>query len=963
MRLRLLLTAIAALGAGTVQAQPADPRYSGRPIVAVQVVVDGVPTADTQLVDLVETRAGQPLMMAAVRETLSHFFSIGRFQDVQVEAFEAPGGGVEVRYTLVPIHAVERVEFTGALGLSRGTLRRAVEERFGPTPQVGRAAEVVRVLQQVYEDGGYFRASIRPVSEELEQPSRTVLTFDITSGPQARVGDVDIVGDPRTTREELLRRLALQPGRPYERIDLEQRLADLAARLRDRGHLQASASHRVRLSASGEVADITVDVQAGPTVRVVFAGDPLPRDARDDLVPFEREGMLDEDLVEDSVQRIREHFRAQGYWKADVSVGQAESDGVLTITFTVTRGALYRVAAEGVALTGNTSIPDDQLRPLVGIVPGEPYVAAELDAAADAVRRLYRSRGFAWADVKTAEHELLPPAEGATVRPEIAISEGPRALIGQVRITGVQALSEAEILRLLKLQPGLPYYEPAIRADRDAVELAYRDLGYAAVQVAVAPETSEDRARVDLTFAVVEGPQTLVDHVIVVGNRRTSEDVIRREVVLEPGAPLGLAAVLESRRRLSQLGLFRRIDIRELEHGPATRRDVLITVEEAAATTLGYGGGVDFTRRLRSTGPAGEAGERVELAPRGFFEIGRRNLGGKNRSINLFTRVSIRPKDAPGNPEEDGQGFGFSEYRVVGTFREPRAFDRNADFTLTGAVEQGIRSSFNFARKGVTAELLRRLTPAVRASVRYSFGTTRTFDERLDEAEQAAIDRLFPQVRLSGFSFAVLRDTRDDVVEPTRGTFVSAESSLAARALGGQVGFVKTYLQAIWFRQLPGPRGVVLAARGSTGLADGFPREAEDPAQSPIEDLPGSERFFAGGDTTIRGFALDTVGSGATISPRGFPRGGNALLILNAELRIPVWKDLGAALFVDGGNVFERVADVDLSDLRGSTGFGLRYESPVGPIRVDMGFKMDRRELGGGLEPRSVVHFSIGQAF
>jgi outer membrane translocation and assembly module TamA len=376
---------------------------------------------------------------------------------------------------------------------------------------------------------------------------------------------------------------------------------------------------------------------------------------------------------------------------------------------------------------------------------------------------------------------------------------------------------------------------------------------------------------------------------------------------------------------------------------------------------------LEFTRRLRASGPDGEAEERIELAPRGFFDIGRRNLGGRNRSVNLFTRVSLRPSDSA-DPGEDGQGFGFSEYRVVGTYREPRALRWNADFTLTGAVEQGIRSSFNFARKGVITELLRRLTPALRTSVRYSFGTTRTFDERLDEEEQALIDRRFPQVRLSVISGAISLDHRDDVVDPTTGTFLSAETSMASRATGGQVGFLKTYVQGYWFKPMPGAPRVVLATRASLGLADGFQREVSptDAAGRPIdgppeivEDLPASERFFAGGDTTIRGFALDTVGVPKTISDRGFPRGGNAVLIVNGEVRLPVWKDVGAAVFVDGGNVFERVTDFNVGELRGSMGFGVRYKSPIGPIRLDLGFKLDRRES----ERRSVLHFSIGQAF
>ena len=130
-----------------------------------------------------------------------------------------------------------------------------------------------------------------------------------------------------------------------------------------------------------------------------------------------------------------------------------------------------------------------------------------------------------------------------------------------------------------------------------------------------------------------------------------------------------------------------------------------------------------------------------------------------------------------------------------------------------------------------------------------------------------------------------------------------------------------------------------------------------------LEDLPASERFFAGGDTTIRGFALDSVGSPETITANGFPTGGNAVLIMNGELRAAVWRDLGAAVFIDGGNVFRRVTDFDASQLRGSVGFGLRYDSPIGPVRVDLGFKLDRRVIAGQLEKRTALHFSIGQAF
>jgi outer membrane translocation and assembly module TamA len=131
----------------------------------------------------------------------------------------------------------------------------------------------------------------------------------------------------------------------------------------------------------------------------------------------------------------------------------------------------------------------------------------------------------------------------------------------------------------------------------------------------------------------------------------------------------------------------------------------------------------------------------------------------------------------------------------------------------------------------------------------------------------------------------------------------------------------------------------------------------------PVRDLPASERFFAGGDTTIRGYALDSVGAPETIATNGIPQGGGAEVVLNAELRTPLFGQVGGVLFVDGGNIFEKSTDLDLGRLRGSVGFGLRYRSPIGPIRLDIGFKLDRRLIGTSLEKRYAIHFSIGQAF
>lgn len=966
----LVLPAIAAAQAG----QPVSPAapFVGKTVTEVHFVSEGRPADEPALFELVETRVGQPLSMAAVRETITHLFSLGQFQDVQVDATASPGG-VALLYRLVPVHRVSRVEFKGTLGVGEGAVRRGMEDRFGATPPIGRAAEVVSLLeQQFYPDHGYMHARVEPVPIVTHDPDRTLLRFQIDAGPRALIRDVTIVGDLPGGRAAFQREVGAAKGEPYEPLSIRTRLAEYVQKLRKRGRYEATATFLPDVSDERTAVDLRFDIQPGPAVTVVFRGDPLPADKTKELVPVEREGAIDQDLLEDSTRRITDYLNAQGYWKATASSAREEGPGTAIIVFTVRTGLRYSVAPGGVEVNGNRQIPIEPLRPaLETLQPGAVYASANLGAAVGAIARDYATRGFASVNITSSEAELNPtPAGLGQVKPVIVINEGPLTYVGDLTFHGNERLNSEELRNVVKLAAHDPYYEPNVRTSREAVLLSYLNAGFAAATVVVNPVLSADRTRADLEFHIVEGAQALVDHIIIVGNTRTDPRIIQRELQLRPGGPLGLEDKLESRRRLGALGLFRRINIEELPPSAQGRRDVLVTVEEAAATTLSYGGGLEITRRLRSTGTDQAAEEQLDFGPRGFFDIGRRNIAGKNRSISLFTRLALRPSTTDDDPTQDNSRFGFIEYRVVAAYREPRALGmRDADLTVTGIAEQGVRTSFNFARKGVNADVTRRLSPRVRAFGRYSFSTTSTFDEQLDEEEQFQIDKVFPDVRLSSFSGGISFDTRDDVLEPSRGGFFSADATLAARALGGEVGFLKSYMQSSLFRALPGSRRVVLATRAAIGLADGFPYETTIPTAdgssetTVLEDLPASERFFAGGDSTIRGFGLDSVGAPNTISETGFPKGGNAVLILNAELRVPVWNGIGAALFVDGGNVFRRVSEFDLGELRGSYGIGLRYGSPIGPLRLDFGFKTDRRVVGSQREAGWAYHFSFGQAF
>jgi outer membrane translocation and assembly module TamA len=248
----------------------------------------------------------------------------------------------------------------------------------------------------------------------------------------------------------------------------------------------------------------------------------------------------------------------------------------------------------------------------------------------------------------------------------------------------------------------------------------------------------------------------------------------------------------------------------------------------------------------------------------------------------------------------------------------------------------------------------------------YSFQRTRLFDIRASEDEEPwQIDRLFPQVRLSKFSGTLFRDTRSpsELLDPSHGTQLSATGDLATRSIGSEVGFIKTYLQGFLYRQLPLPRRTVLALGARVGLAHGFDREVNG---STVNGLPANERFFAGGDTSVRGFALDRLGNEQTISRNtGFPTGGNSVVVLNSELRSTLFGAFQGIAFLDAGNVFPLASDLDFTDLRPAAGFGLAFKSPrIGLVRVDLGFNLNPQEfVPGSPERHWVVHFLLGQPF
>ncbi len=970
---RSLLLVLAVLAWPLLAWAQAPDALIGQPVVSVSVRSEGRVVEDSQARGLVEVREGTAFSMAAVRSTIAHLMGLGQYLDVRVYA-RPVDRGVAVEVVLVPLRELRRVVFVGNLGVPERVLQGAVTARFGGAIPPGRAAELARVLEETYRERGYLAAAVRPRPLDDASAAAGELVCDVQTGPQARIREVTFQGAPASSIAAVRAALPLAAGAPYEPLAIRETLDRLVSAARASGHLEARADALPTLTDDGAGVDLVISFTRGPLVSVGWRGDPLPARLQAEFVPIGREGTADQDLIEDAQQRIRDYFRAQGYRDAMVETDRRETGDRLTIEFTIRKGNVYRVA--DVVIAGATALPETEVRSIVRIAVGDVFVTARLDEAIAALRRHYRLRGFADVEV-TAEQRLAGRERGNPDVPlvvAITIDEGVRTLVGGIAIEGADAVPLDTLQAALGAARGSPFYPSLIERDRDRLRSVYGDLGYRLARVDADVSFSTDRSLAEIRYLVVEGPQILVDHVLIVGNRRISEATIRRDVTLEPGQPLGDAAVEATQQRLASLGLFRRVTIAELPHGRAHLRDVVITVEEAPSTAVGFGGGVEFQKV-----------ETSEFAPRGFFEISRRNLWGKNRTVSFFSRVSLRrhgadDADAPadGSAAPDDAAATDLEYRVIGSYREPRLWRGRGDVQVSAVLEQGSRTSFRYTRQSARIDVSQRAGQLWSVLAQYAIGRSDILDDSINPIDRPLIDRVFPQVRLASIATSGVRDTRDDPLDPGRGSLVALNGELALRPLGSEVGYAKTFLQGFVYRRLPGERRIIFAGGARLGIGTGFPRsvpmtddEGEPvlgpdgaPLEIDVRDLPISERFFAGGDTTVRGFQLDHLGTPETFDRDGTPIGGHAEVVLNGELRLSVWRDLGVVGFLDVGNVFAVVSDVRLGDLRGGAGFGIRYKSPIGPIRVDLGFKLGAlRTFNAGREKRMALHFSIGQAF
>lgn len=871
----------------------------GTPIVQQELVVDA-PVAAYGLGGLLLTRVGGEDRQELVDRSVRRLLATGLFREVVAERQAVPGG-VRLVYRAVRHRRVGEIRFRGNLRFLDRTLGATLPFRSGADWRDGLGEEGREALRQFYRGRGYLRAEVASAPLEETPEGEVHVTFVLREGPRVVVEALEFEGLHGLAVSDLQPVVRTEVGEffhgPTFRGDLER----VEERYLDAGFFGVEVRGEEVLEA--ETVRLWIRVREGRRTPVRFEGNrAFPDRLLARRLTFREERVVDEFEIEASAKALTAWYREHGYAHARVTALAETVDGERGVGIRIEEGP--RVTVEAVDLTG-TTLSVRRLRSRLRTRPGQPFTASLLDQDRDGLLAAHQGEGFL--DARVTPVTEFPSPDRVRVR--FVVEEGVRTLVEAIGLEGNRVLPDARILERLRLTPGQPFRREEWEADRFAILDLYGAEGHIYAEVQSDLEFSPDRRRVGVVFRITEKHQARVGDVAVVGNVRTRPHVLLREFPLAPGEPYRYTEALRGQQRIFELGYIRSARLIPLEpEAEPEEVALLLRVEEREAGLLSFGLGYSSEERAR-----------------GFIEVGHRNLWGTGR------RVTLRLK---------GSEIG---YRGDLTYLEPWVFGRRVDGDANLFTEFREERGFDIRRNGVSLGLRRDLTERVKGRLGYTLE-----DVELSRiADPVATLEDVGAHTTSSIALSLSYEGRDDVLEPRRGFFVGSTLTYAGGPLLGQDDFAKAEAEVGGFLPL-GPTVLALGARG--GVAFPYARS---------ERVPIHERFFAGGGSSVRGFEEKRLGPK---DPGGTPRGGEAVLTTSVELRFPIWRALGGVGFLDGGQVWRSVEEIELDgpgDLQWAVGAGLRLRTPVGPVRLDYGYRL-QEERG---QDRWRVHFTLGHAF
>jgi outer membrane protein assembly complex protein YaeT len=994
VRWRLALSFVILVFAAAAQEE----KYDGKTIAGILFEPAVQPLDANELSKILPLRTGQPLRRAELRASIDRLFATGRYADIQVDAQPADGG-VIIRFLTKNSWFVGNVDVTGANSGSPNPsqLENATQLNLGQPYTEAKLEEAIESQKRLLESNGLYRPRIHTVFDYDPQYQQVHIRFEVDSGPRARFATPVLQGEPKMDPERILkatkwRRWLVNTWKPVTQTRVRDGLDGIRSLYQKENRLEARVSlESMAFDPETQSTLPTLSLDAGPRIEVHAIGANISQKVLRRYIPIFEEHAVDHDLIAEGSRNLRDHLQSEGFFDAQVEYKeQRVTNDRAAIDYLVNTGKRHRLVE--VAIAGNRYFSTSAIRERMFLqkaaflqFPHGRYSEALLRRDVDAITNLYQSNGFRDVKVTTRSQDDYRGKIG-DLAVLLDIEEGPQYFVSSLTVDGIDRLNKAEILASLSSNEGQPFSEFNVAVDRDTILARYFENGFPNATFAWSSQPATQPHRMDLKFVIVEGDQQFVRQVVISGLGATRPSLVQRDLKLKAGDPLSPTAITDTQRRLYDLGVFEKVDAAIQDpDGDTPSKYVLYNMTEAHRYSMAVGVGAELGRiggcQTCLDALAGQTGQ-TGFSPRVSFDITRNNMWGVAHSLSLRTRVSTL------------------EQQALLNYSWPRFADNDAlTLSFTGLYQQSrdIRT-FNFKREEGSVQLSQRLSKATTLLYRYTYRRV-SVDESTLKISPLLIPLLSQPVRLGLVSGNLIQDRRDDPLDPHKGIYNTLDFGLADRYFGSQRSSGSTATATNFLRFLA--RNATYHALGkkfvlarSTEFGD---IHAFNYSGDALNAIPLPERFFAGGGTSNRGFPDFQAGPRDTST--GFPLGGTAILFNQTEIRFPLIGDnVGGVLFHDMGNVYSSLGNIsfrvdqhnltDFDYMVHAVGFGLRYRTPIGPVRFDLaysinpprffGFKGSEQDLvNAGVNPcvnapsqcveQSVSHFqfffSIGQTF
>lgn len=951
-----------------------------------------------ELQRILPIKIGDALTRQKLRDSIQALQSTGLFSSIEVEATRTAENKLSLTFVTKPNFFIGSVKVEGApQPPSASQLANAAKLELGQHLSVASLDHSVSLMKRVMEDNGYFKSAIKTEYALDAATQQATIVFNIAPSDRALVGKISVTGDPGISVEEVMDVAKLHPGNAVAVSKVTRALQRLRKRYQKQKRLEAQVSVTDRkYHPETNTLDYTFNIERGQKVDIVVEGAKLRPGLVKKYVPVYEENAVDDDLLNEGRRNLRDYFQTKGYFDVNVDYTKRVNvapDEHTAIVFNVDareRHKLVDLTIEGNKLFDKQTIRERmQIQPASLLLFYGRFSQSMLVQDIAAVESLYTENGFRHVKVTSSVQDDYQ-GQG-NIRVIIHIDEGPQTLVQSLKIEGNKSFGEDQLLNLINNLSGQPYSDFNLANDRDAVLNFYFDKGFPDVRFEAFTDEVKPN-QISLTYRVTEGEQRFVNRILVAGLEHTRPYIVSREFQLQPTKPLSQSQMLDTQRRLYDLGIFNEANVAvQNPQGSFNQKNVIVQVDEAKRYTFNYGFGFEA-----STSDAGgtclntvaNGGQTVTCSPQGSvgasprvsFDVTRINFLGRDHTVLIKTVI------------------GRLQQRALVSYEAPRWFnseDKTLTFTAFYDNTQDVRT-FSAERLEGATQVRHLVNKGTTLLYRFTYRRVRV-DPNTLQVSPDQIPLLSKPVRVGFPSLTFIRDTRDDPINSRRGTYTAADVSVASGIFGSESNFAKLLLQNSTYYQLNKNAKVerrwVFARSTRIGIEEPFGSASQS-------FVPLPERFFAGGGSSHRGFGINQAG------PRdlqtGFPLGGNALFVNNLELRTPpialpyVDDNLSAVFFHDAGNVFAtpgemfrnlfRVTQRSVASCRDVTnpnagcdfnyvshaiGGGLRYKTPIGPVRVDLGYNLNPTAfpIRTTTPPHSEnlrrfnFYFSIGQTF